>query len=184
MRAAALALAALIGSIGPTASAEPRRYVLDPVRSQLRFHAVSRFMNADGHFGRFEGEIQLDTTAPERAVGRIVVEMASLDTGIGRRDDHLRSDDFFATARNPRATFVVESVRHDGGRWLVTGPLTIRGVTRPVSVPVAVTASDGRLRVVGEFVVRRREFGVAYDSFFNPIRDEVRVSFDLAAVAG
>jgi polyisoprenoid-binding protein YceI len=183
-RAAALGLAVLIGSTGPAASAESRRYVVDPGQSQLRFHAVSRFVSADGRFGRFEGEIQLDATAPERAAGRIVVEVASLDTGIGRRDQHLRSDDFLAATRHPHATFVVEAVRPEGSRWRVTGPLTIRGVSRPVSVPVAVTAADGRLRAVGELVVHRREFGVAYDSFFNPIRDEVRVSFDLVAVAG
>ncbi|HSE95257.1 MAG TPA: YceI family protein [Methylomirabilota bacterium] len=183
-RAAVLALAVVIGGPEPAASAEPRRYVVDPGQSQLRFHAVSRFVNAAGRFGRFEGEIQLDAAAPDRAAGRIVVQVASLDTGIGRRDEHLRSDDFFATARHPHATFVVEAVRAEDGRWLVSGPLTIRGVTRPLSVPVTVTAGDGRVRVIGEFVVRRREFGVAYDSFFNPIRDEVRVWFDLAAVPG
>jgi polyisoprenoid-binding protein YceI len=183
IRVTGLALAVLIAGLDP-AAAEPRRYVLDPGQSQLRFHAVSRFVNADGRFGQFAGEIQLDPAAPERTAGRIVVDVASLDTASGRRDQHLRSEDFFATTRHPHATFVVEAVRPEGGRWVVTGPLTIRGVTRPLSVPVTVTASDGRVRVVGAFVVRRREFGVAYDSFLNPIRDEVRVSFDLAAAQG
>jgi len=176
----------LLGAL-PSAPARAdgiRAYVIDPARSQLRFHAVSRLMNADGAFGRFGGEVRLDEARPETASGRLTVEVASLDTGIRMRDNHLRSDDFFDVDRHPQATFVVSSVRRDAGRWTVSGQLTIRGVTRPVTVPVAVTASAGSIRVVGEFSVNRREFDVSYHSFLNPIRDEVRVSFDLTATPG
>jgi polyisoprenoid-binding protein YceI len=163
------------------ADAEARRFVLDPARSRLRFHAVSRLMNADGHFGRFAGEVTLEPSRVETATGRVAVDVASIDTGITRRDNHLRSDDFFAAARHPEATLVIERVVPEGNRWLVSGPLTIRGVTRALAVPVSVTVGPDTVRIVGQFTLRRREFGIAYESVFNPIQDEVRVSFDLLA---
>ena len=169
--------------VTPAVAAEPRLYVVDPARSQIRFHAASRFMDADGAFARFGGEIRLEDGRLESASGRLVIEVASLDTGIRMRDDHLRSGDFFDAERYPRATFVTSTVRVGGDRITVSGDLTIRGVTRPVSVPVTVTLAGGALRIVGDLTLNRREFGVAYQSRLNPVRDEVRVSFDLTAVA-
>lgn len=177
-----LALALLAGLPGSAGSDGTRAYVIDPARSQLRFHAVSRFMNADGVFTRFRGEVRLDDARPETASGQLTVEVGSLDTGNRMRDSHLRTDDFFDVERHPQATFVVSTVRRAGDRWAVSGQLTIRGVTRPVVVPITVSTSAGAVRTVGEFTLNRREFGVSYQSFLNPIRDEVRVSFDLTAL--
>jgi polyisoprenoid-binding protein YceI len=164
------------------AAADAVPFVVDPARSHIRFHAVSRFMEADGAFRRFAGEIRMEDGRPETASGRIVVEVASIDTGIGMRDRHLRSDDFLDAERHPQATFVVSAVRPEGRRVVVSGELTIRGVARPVSVPVFVAVSPGAIRITGELTLNRREFGVAYQSRLNPIRDEVTVSFDLTAV--
>jgi polyisoprenoid-binding protein YceI len=165
------------------AAAEPRSYTVDPARSHIRFHAVSRLMDADGAFRRFAGELRLEPGRPDAASGRIVVEVASVDTASQRRDDHLRSPDFFDAARYPQAVFALTSARAEGGQTVATGELTIRGVTRPLSVPVTVTIADDTVRAAGRFVVNRRQFGVAYQSWLNPVRDEVTVSFDLTAVA-
>ena len=177
-----IGLGLLAGLAWAPARAEPRSYVIEPGRSQIRFHAMSRLMNADGTFGRFSGEIELDDAHPETASGQLGVDVASLDTGIRMRDRHLRSEDFFHAERFPRATFVASTVRRQGDRWEVSGQLTIRGVTRSVTVPVTVTTAEGRLRIAGELTVNRQEFGVAYQSVLNPIHDEVRVRFDLVAV--
>jgi len=178
---AALGLLALL--LPAIAGAETRVYVIDPARSQIRFHAVSRFMDADGAFRRFGGEVRIEDGRPETASGRVTVEVASIDTGIRMRDTHLRSDDFFDVERHPQATFVTTAVRPEGGRFVVSGELTIRGVTRPLTVPVAVTATADALRITGDLTVNRREFGVAYQSRLNPVGDEVSVFFDLTAVA-
>lgn len=167
----------------PAAADEPRLYIVDPARSQVRFSAVSRLMNADGAFGRVAGEVRFDPARPEATSGRVAVDVASIDTGIRMRDNHLRGPDFFDAERHPQATFVVSSVRREAEQWTVSGTLTVRGVTHPIGVPVTLTVVDGALRVVGQLTVNRKAFGVAYDSFLNPIRDEVRVSFDLMATA-
>jgi polyisoprenoid-binding protein YceI len=159
--------------------AEPTAYVLDPAASQLRFHAESRFMDADGLFARFTGDLALDGDRVESATGRVTVEVASLDTGSGLRDRHLRSADFFDAEHHPRATLVLTGARRDGPRVVASGDLTIRGTTRPLAVPLTLTAGPGTVRAVGEFTLDRRAFSVAYQSRLNPIRDEVRVLVDL-----
>ena len=176
----ALGLLALAPTAGATAE-EARVYVVDPARSQIRFHASSRLMDADGTFGRFSGEIRFDETRPEVAAARLTVEVASIDTSIRMRDDHLRSEDFFHVERYPTATFVSSSVSREGERWVVSGPLTIRGVTRPLTLSVTVSVVSGGIRVRAELAVDRQAFGIAYRSFLNPIRDEVRVWLDLIA---
>lgn len=181
-RAVGAVVGLLVLLLGARGGAEPRLYVVDPERSQIRFHAVSRLMDADGAFGRFSGEVRLDAGRPETAAGRLTIEVASIDTGIRVRDSHLRSDDFFDVERYPRATFVIAAVRREGERWVVGGQLTIHGVTRTVAVPVTVTASERSIRVAGELTLNRREFGINYSSRLNPIRDEVRVWFDLSVV--
>ena len=173
----------LVLALATAAAAEPRSYVLDPAKSHIRFHAVSRFVDADGAFRRFAGELRLEPGRQETASGRIVVEVASIDTASQKRDDHLRSPDFFDAARYSEAVFALTAVRAEGGQTMVTGDLTIRGVTRPLSVPVTVTVADDSVRAAGRFVVNRREFGIAYQGWLNPVRDEVTVSFELTAVA-
>jgi len=180
-QAAALAVLLLLGP--RAAAAESRVYAIDPARSQIRFHAVSRFMDADGRFQRFGGEVRIQDERFETATGRLVVQVASIDTANGMRDNHLRSEDFFDAQRYPEATLVVSGVRRDGERLAVSGELTIRGVTRPLTVPVTVTPATGTIRVTGELTLNRREFGIAYQSRLNPIKDEVTVRFDLTLVA-
>lgn len=180
-RAPVLGLLALLLAV--RAPAAPRLYLVDPEHSQIRFHAVSRFMDADGSFRRFGGELWLDEARPETVSARLTIEVASLDTGIELRDRHLRSDDFFDVERHPQATFVTSAVRREGERFIVSGDLAIRGVARAIVVPVTVTGGEGAIRIVGEFVLNRQEFGVAYRSWLNPIRDDVRVWFDLTVRA-
>lgn len=180
----AAALGLVVLAAGLASADAPPRYVVDAARSAIGFHATSRFMDADGRFARFAGELALDPARPEAATARMTVEVASLDTGIGLRDNHLRSDDFFAVARYPTATFVLTGASRADGRWEATGALTIRGVTRRVTVPVALHASGGTLRVAGELTIDRHDFGISYRSFLNPIGDRVRIAFDLVAVPG
>jgi polyisoprenoid-binding protein YceI len=178
---AALALLLVAGLGAREASAETRAFVIDAAASQIRFFATSRFVDAEGRFRRFEGTIRIDETRPETASGTLVVELGSVDTRNGLRDDHLRSSDFFDVDRHPTATFVTTAVQPGDRQWTVLGQLTIRGVSRPITVPVAVSRAGDALHVVGELIVHRRDFGITYQSVLNPIKDEVRVRVELTA---
>jgi polyisoprenoid-binding protein YceI len=161
---------------GP-AGAEVVRLRIDPAHSALAFKATSRVVNADGRFHRFAGEVSVDPSDPTTARISMTVEAASIDTANAKRDTHLRSLDFFWVERHP--TIVFESVRagRDGVGVAVVGRLTVRGITREITVPttVAVTADD--FTAQGEFDLRRSDYEMNYQSVLNPVGDVVRVKF-------
>ncbi len=162
----------------PSLSAAPDEpWRIDSTRSSIAFVADSRFGKVRGTFGRwkFRGTIGADLAAQ----GELVVETASLDTGLSRRDTHLRSEDFFDCARHPEAIFALSSVRQDGNTAQVQGTLTLRGKTVEVPVRFMLKKSPTETMAFGSFLLNRRTFGMNYDSRLNPIQDEVRVEVTL-----
>lgn len=96
-------------------------------------------LTVTGRFADVSGEVHLDTDRPERSRVRVEVRVASVSTGEQVRDRMLQSEDFFHAARHPSMAFVsTTAARLADGRVSVTGDLTIRGVTRRVTVPVMV----------------------------------------------
>ena len=167
----------------PPAAADARRYGIQRETSEVSFKATSRLMNADGRFHRIRGEVVVDPRDVATARISLTLEAASIDTGIGLRDTHLRSADFFDVERFPDIMFESVRVEAAGRRATVTGRLTMRGVTQEITVPVDVTLSEVALVATGELVVNRRDYGINYNSFVNPIGNEVRVSFTIRARA-
>jgi len=163
--------------------ADTTRFRIQPEASEVIFRATSRLMNAEGRFRRLSGEIVVDTRDLATARITLTIETDSIDTGIGMRDNHLRSEDFLDVRKFPTITFESQRVEGSGHHANVFGRLTIRGVTREIAVPVDVSLSDIALVSSGEFVINRRDFGIVYQSFINPIGDDVRVSFTFRARA-
>jgi polyisoprenoid-binding protein YceI len=154
---------------------------VQPEASEITFRATSRLMNADGHFSRFSGEVIVDPAVLTSARISLSIDTASLDTGIGMRDRHLRSADFFDAERFPAIVFQSVRVEAAGRRATVVGRLSLHGVTREIAVPVDVQISDAALVASGEFIVNRGDYGMNYNSFLNPIGNEVRVAFTFRA---
>lgn len=175
----ALALAAWSGA----ATADSLRFRVQPEASEVGFKATSRFMNANGKFSRFAGDVVVDPKDPATAKVRVTIEAASIDTGIGMRDNHLRSSDFFDVERFPTVTFESQRVEMAGRRATVTGRLTMHGVTREIVAPVDVQMSETALVATGELVLNRNDYGINYSSFLNPIGNDVRVTFTFRARA-
>ena len=183
-RAFALALLVIAASgAAPAAHAGVIHYRVQPEATEVTFQATSRLMNAEGRFHRVAGDIAVDPA--DLATARIAfsIETASIDTGIGMRDNHLRSEDFFDTRKFSMATFESVKVEATGTRAVVFGRFTLHGVTRDVAVPVDVTLTDIALVAVGELVLNRRDYGMTYQSSLNPIGNEVRVRFTVRARA-
>lgn len=177
---AALVLVMLLTGSAP-ARAEPLRFRIQPEASEITFRATSRLMNAEGHFGRFSGDVVADPTGPGGARISLTIDAASLDTGIEMRDKHLRSADFFDIERFPTIAFQSVRVESAGRRATVMGRLTLHGVTREIAVPVDVQITETALVASGEFIVNRGEYAMNYNSFLNPIGNEVRVAFTFRA---
>jgi polyisoprenoid-binding protein YceI len=177
-RALALGLGLLLlAAAARPAWADVVRLRIDPAESAVTFKATSRLANADGRFHRFSGDVSLDPSDPTSARVSITVDAASIDTANNKRDNHLRSQDFFWVERHPTIAFEsVRAVREAGGVALV-GRLTVRGVTREVTVPVRVEVTPDRLVARGEFSIKRTDYEINYQSVLNPVGDVVEVSF-------
>lgn len=184
-RPAALALLAVLvlAAAGAPATAEPRQFRIQPEASEVTFKATSRFMNADGRFGLLSGSVVVDPADWAGASITLSIQAGSIDTGIGLRDNHLRSEDFFDVQRFPVILFESVRVEREGKRATVIGRLTMHGVTREVAVPVEVTLSEAALVASGEFTLKRTDYGITYQSFLNPIANEVRIAFTFRARA-
>ncbi len=175
----ALVLVMLTGSA--PARAESLRFRIQPEASEITFRATSRLMNAEGHFGRFSGDVVADPAGLTGARISLTIDAASLETGIEMRDKHLRSADFFDIERFPTIAFQSVRVESAGRRATVMGRLTLHGVTREIAVPVDVQITETALVASGEFIVNRGEYAMNYNSFLNPIGNEVRVAFTFRA---
>ena len=175
-------LAIALGARAP-ARADVVRFRILPEASEVGFHATSRLANADGRFQRFAGEVVVDPADLTTARVAVRVEAASIDTGIRMRDNHLRSEDFLHVERFPAITFQSARVEGTGRRVLLVGQLTVRGVTKEVTVPVEVSLAAGRLEARGQFDIKRTDYGIKYESRLNPIADQVRIAFAFRAQA-
>ena len=165
------------------ARATPLHYRVQPEASEVTFKATSRIMNADGRFPRLSGDIVVDPKDLSTAKITLSIEAASIDTGIGMRDNHLRSEDFFDVKRFPTITFESARVQGAGQHAIVFGRLTLHGVTREVEVPVDLAVTELAIVASGELVVNRGDYGINYQSFLNPIGNTVRVVFTFRAHA-
>ncbi|HEX8245672.1 MAG TPA: YceI family protein [Longimicrobium sp.] len=177
--AAALAVAAPLGA--QPAAAPPPEYRIDAGHSRIEFSIPFMYLPVRGRFNDVRGTLLYDPAAPERSSVTAVIATRSIDTGSGHRDEHLRSADFFDAERYPTIVFTSRSVRRAGRALAMTGPLTMHGVTRPVTVrfrplapPVADPHGSNIVTFAGEVRVSRKEFGILGGSRFNEWFDAVR----------
>jgi polyisoprenoid-binding protein YceI len=167
-------------------------YVLDSTSTRIGFAVRAMVTKVRGQFDAVAGSARLDGANPPGSSVRLTVQAASIQTRNRRRDDHLRGH-FLDAGRPPAITFTSTGVEQSGpARFTVTGELTMRGVTRPVTVSLELTAvaSDpaGRLRVSfsGQVTVSRQDWGVAWNAVLEGggalISDKVTVEFEVTAV--
>jgi polyisoprenoid-binding protein YceI len=152
----------------------------------LEFVGKNRLATAHGTFHRWSfRRVEIDRERPHRSVVEIEVDVASIDTGIEGRDEHLRSADFFDVARFPTATIRVENAVADGtgesgrARWRARFVVRIRDVEKAIDGRFEVV-SESPPRVEGDVVLNRSDFGVGPPyRWWNPasIRSEIPIHF-------
>ena len=137
---------------------------LDAAKSAIGLRSKSMWGMAQvkGVFGQVSGH---GTVSPAGGVtGAITVAAASVDTKNSKRDTHLRSSDFFQVDDFPSITFSVEAIRPSGDGVSVTGQLTVRDRTRPVSFPATISvAGSGEVWFDAEIAVNRADFGLTWN---------------------
>ena len=138
-------------------------WVLDPRNSSVRVKSKSMgLITVQGVFREVSGS---GTVSPDgKATGTLLVAAASIDTQNTRRDTHLRSADFFDSDNHPDISFTADDIRPSGQGVAVTGALTIRGRTRPMSFDATASApGDGEVCLDAEVRVNRADFGITWN---------------------
>jgi len=176
-----LVVAALLGFSGSAASATT--FTLEPNYTQgvLRWDHLG-FSYPAAQFAQGTGTLEFDESDPTRSSVRVTIPMASLNTGVPDLDEHLKSEDFFEVAKFPIATFASTRVEKGAGlnRFKVTGNLTIRKVTRPVTLDVTLlkVGKNARTEVAtigfdARGTLKRSEFGLG--AFVPQVGDEIQL---------
>jgi len=169
----AIIAAFVIAGVGATAFGR-ETYKFEPSGSTIGF-SVHQFLGTTrGKFTNFSGRIEVDREHPESSSVNAQIEVQSIDTQIKRRDDHLRSAEFFNVAEFPRITFKSRSVKRTGTQsGDIMGELTMHGITKPVTLHVKLLTpinETGRTRwAVTTDPITRRDFNL----MFSPAAESV-----------
>ena len=169
-------------------------YTLDPSHSRVGFVARHAMVTkVRGAFNDVAGSGFFDAEDPTRSHLQVVIQAASIDTRNADRDGHLRGNDFFDMETHPEITFTSTSVSRTGANeYDVTGDLTMKGVTKSITVPFEVSgpATDPfgatRIGLEGSVVVNRKDWGVNWNAALETggvlISEKVTLEFEVSAV--
>ncbi|MGW2084565.1 YceI family protein [Streptomyces sp. NPDC001880] len=181
-------------AVNPALAALTGDYAIDPAHSSIGFtvrHAM--VTNVRGTFGEHEGSLKLDGSDPANSTASIDVRIASVDTGIADRDGHLVSGDFFDAEKFPLMTFRSTQAEQLGGdKYRITGDLTIKDVTRPLSIDLEFNGSatdvygNERVGFEGSADILRSDWGLTWNAALETggvmVSDKVKLNFDISAI--
>ncbi len=169
-------------------------YTLDVSHTRLGFSARHAMVTTvRGQFQDYTGHAHVDTQNPANSKVEVTIQAGSIDTGNADRNGHLVSPDFFDVENNPELTFVSTEVeRADETTWVITGDLTIKGVTKPVTIEFEQTGSArdpfGNLRVgfEGSTAINRKDWGLTWNAALETggvlVSERVKLDFDISAI--
>ena len=169
-------------------------YTIDASHSRLGFSARHAMVTTvRGAFPAFEGTARIDTANPAASTVSLSIDVSSVDTGSADRNGHLRSGDFFDVETYPTMTFTSTKVeREDASTWLITGDLTIKGVSKPVTIEFESTGSAkdpfGNLRVgfEGATSINRKDWGLSWNAALETggvlVSEKIKLEFDVSAI--
>jgi len=146
--------------------------------------------NVHGKFNEFSGTVVVDNHAVKEAKGTIQVK--SIDTGIAKRDAHLRTPDFFDAQQYPTITFVSKRAEKQGDETVLVGDFTMRGVTKEISLPVKLSGpitdpwGGTRIGLYAKTKVNRKDYGISYNQSSKTgtmvVGEEIEIEINAEAV--
>jgi len=177
----------------PESAAVLETYGIDKAHSEAAFQVRHLVTRVRGRFTDFEGAVRIHPNSPETSSVEFSIDAASVDTDVADRDKHLRSADFFDVEKYPRITFVSSRIRPAGAdRYEVTGTLTMRGVSKEVTLPVTFLGfardpwGSERAGFELETTLDRKDYGMVFNAALDNggllLGDEVRISINLETI--
>ena len=170
-------------------------YTVDPVHSTIGFKATHLMVSqVEGLFTDYTSDVSFDSKDLAGSKINVTIKTASINTRNDQRDEHLRSADFLDAANQPTITFASKSITGSGENYTLVGDLTIRGVTKELSIPVSILGpvkspfGFDALGISGSTVINRQDFGVSWNKQLDQggvvVSDDVRIEFNLEAHSG
>ena len=169
-------------------------YAVDVAHTRIGIRARhAMVITVRGAFTQFSGTAHLDTAKPSASSVVLRIDTASIDTGTPDRDGHLRSPDFLDVERYPQMLFTSTGVEQvDDDVYRVTGDLTIKDMTRPVSVDFTLTGSaldpfgNTRVGFEGALAIKRSDWDLTWNTVLDTggvlVSDRIQVEFDVSAI--
>ncbi len=168
-------------------------YTLDASHSRLGFVARHAMVTkVRGQFGDFEGTAHVSTANPADSKVDVTIKAASVTTGSPDRDGHLQSADFFDVEQFPEWSFRSTDVARDGSTWSITGDLTIKDVTKPVTIDFEETGSatdpfgNQRVGFEGDVTVNRKDWNLTWNAALETggvlVSEKIKLEFDLSVI--
>ena len=174
-------IALLALAVGLSAHAQDV-YTVDPSHSSIVFKVDHQgYSHVYGHFTDAEGKMTIDEKSPEKSSFEVSLKVDSVMTSSKKRDDHLKSPDFFNAKQFPTITLKSKSIEKNGDKYDVTADLTLHGVTKQVNFTFTrlKTAKDqmGAMRTGGEtsFKIKRTDYGMNFMTKPGDSGDEVEL---------
>jgi polyisoprenoid-binding protein YceI len=157
-------------------------YTVDPAHSAAVFRVSHLGLSwSYGRFGDVSGSFAVDSQNPSGTFFTLMAQVGSIDTGNAKRNEHLKSPDFFDAAQYPTVSFKSTSIRPANGGYEVEGDLTLHGVTKPITLllkggrTAEFPRGVQRTGYVTEFTIKRSDFGM--DKMVGAVGDKITVEF-------
>ena len=160
-----------MSNVATTPASITGNYTIDPVHSRIGFSARHMMVSkVRGEFTEYTGTGYFDAEDPAKSHAELTIKAGSIVTHNPDRDNHLRSNDFLAMEEHPEITFKSTTVGRDGENYNVTGDLTIRGVTKSVTLKFEYLGhtvdpwGKSRLGFEGGVTINRKDWGVNWNA--------------------
>jgi len=169
-------------------------YTIDTAHSRLGFVARHAMVTkVRGSFEEYAGTAYLDFQDPTKSTAAVTIQVASVTTNQKQRDEHLRTSDFFDAPTYPEITFTSTAVEVTGPEtFVMTGDLTIKGITKSVSVDFELTGTakdpfgNTRVGFDGKTVINRTDWGVNFNAALETggvlVSEKITLEFDVSAI--
>lgn len=169
-------------------------YKIDPAHTTVGFSVAHLVINeVKGRFKDLEGTITVDSKSANKLTGITgSIQAKSIDTGIEKRDEHLRSADFFAVDKFPTITFTSKRIEHRGSKNVVHGTFTMHGVSRDITIPVIIKGpiqdpwGATRIGLKANLTLDRKDYGLTWNKALEAggvmVGEEIEIEINAEAV--